>query len=140
MTNSDMFYKQIDSFTGPVGLVYYVEHHISKWVTYEACYDATLQHMNTINDYDPMQFHGCKTDEELVKMAELASPRAFKHDQENKFNIQSVGVVAVSRGTKEDQDTCRLDTESQPQFFCWFDLDRAKELEQANNGIGEYEV
>jgi hypothetical protein len=115
MTDTTYFYKQLDRFTMPVGLIYYVAKHERKWNSLEECHAATLSHLHTINDYDPMQLHGCKTDEELLEMANKYSPGDFKRDQESDFNIK---MVAIKRDTSEEG---RCATEALPEFDHWLD-------------------
>lgn len=111
------FEDQIEKFMGSCGLVYYLRKRLPEFITVEDLIESRYQHLKAVNEYDPMQLHGWKTDEVLRTMSKVNSETAFKHDQECTFVIDKLAV------DKNDYWGLKELTETKENFITW-DMDR----------------
>lgn len=86
------FEQQIEATTAPCSLVFYTTKYVKMYKSLEDCRQQILQGLHAVNDYDPMQFHGIKTTEELEAQAEIQSRKEYNDDQKYKFSIDRVAV------------------------------------------------
>lgn len=111
--NKVTFKSQIESLSGPCGLLYFIKYRTPKYSNISECRDDMLKRVNSVNELDPMQFHGYKTQNELEAMVDRDLQSEFDQDQAKKYEICKV-AVEVKNSTDVE---CMV--ESDPDFVSW---------------------
>lgn len=97
-------------------LVWFVELKQPKHATEDAAKSALLESFHNINDYDPMQFHGHKTVEELQTEVERQWNQV-----PNPYDYMFKEVLSYSTHncTRETSEQVREEVEARPGFRNW---------------------
>lgn len=120
------FAEQVGRFAGPTGLVYFIEEHQRKYESVEDCFNKLLANARAINDHDPMQFHGVKTDQQLIDMATDKCNEVFERDRSYKLSMNTAAVKA-GKGISLAQLLAQQESyENRPGFVRWWDFKKDK--------------
>lgn len=77
---------------GSPRLAYYIRTYESKYKTQYDMFEAEMSHIRVINEYDPMQLHGVKTEEEMIEMVNRHIDELFEHEQNITLTIDQVAL------------------------------------------------
>lgn len=123
-----LFMAQVNKFTRGTGIVFYIEKHVPQWSSPDECYNDLLENLRTINEHDPMQHHGVKTDEELQDMARKGVVGRYEFDQECQLVMKTAAIVNNEHTTPEDLEDQRRKVESSELFVRWWDNTERTEI------------
>ena len=117
MDNETRFWEMVDNEKNPSFLLFYaIKCDTPECSSKEEAKETVLEHLKLVNELDPMQLHGVKTDQELLDMVNATfnqSPNVYDHMYKPHVGIKK--VVATHETVKQ----VKLDTESIEGFKNW---------------------